>query len=337
MKSPNLSKRKSILLFQIIAVFTFYMLSGLSRAGALSSTCAGSNYRFAGVIVHGVIGPDATHNNYTVSCTDPLDMNKEKWKITASFKETEKGINNNDIFAITAGNVEHTIAPDLGEQAGNKVPLPGIGIKDEAGKGGLKLPGAVTTDLALEKKAHGNHEDRAAATMLYFIDPNTKDINGYQYTTAGRHVDPNAKMVPGGGALNSQGAAELFGSFSFLIDPDTGEFDLAVAISNLVMADISLARIRAGTQLLPGATLFDLMPSLFQDLSALATSRLILGGLFPPREIERLLAGGAYIEIVTPNGTLTGPLVAIDEPSAGLLLAIGTLAIVAVRWRSPYI
>ncbi|MBT9613398.1 MAG: CHRD domain-containing protein [Burkholderiales bacterium] len=318
---------------RFVIMSLFFGMYGSSWAGALVSSCAGHDTRFAGVIIHGNINANANHNNYAVSCTDPMDMNKQKWKMTASFKETDKGLNNNDIFEITAGDVEHTVAPDAGELPGNKIPLPGIGVKDEVGKGGLKLPGALATDLNLEKKAHGNHEDRTAANLMYFIDPNLKDINGYQYTITGRHLDPNAKVMPGKGGLTSLPSG-AFGSFSFMIDTSTGELDLALALSNLSMLDISLAQIREGTPLTPGATLLDLMPAFFEDLLGLGTSRLILGDLFPIAGMNSLLSGNTYVEIVTSAGTLTGQLALISEPPALALLAIGALGLFAFSGRS---
>lgn len=309
----------------LIFIMSLYFCAfGSSWAGQLTSSCAGSNTRFAGVIVHGNINANANHNNYAVACNDPMDGNKQKWKITASFKETDKGLNNNDILEITDGEVEHSVAPDVGELAGNKTSLPGVGIKDEAGKGGLLIPGAIAANLNLEKKAHGNHEDRVAANLMYFIDPNLKDINGYQYTITGRHVDPNAKLMPGEGRLTGAGSG-VFGSISFIIDA-TGDLDLALALSNLSQSQISVARIREGSPLMPGATLLDLMPSLFEDLPGFGTSRLILGGLFPTTSLESLIAGNTYVEIISSIGTLTGQLALIAAPSTIGLVLIGILA-----------
>lgn len=321
--------------YALLIMSLFWSMYGSSWAGPLTSACQGHDTRFAGVIIHGNINANVNHNNYAASCTDPLDMNKQKWKITATFKETDKGLNNNDKLEIADGNVEHTVAPDVGELPGNKTPLPGIGVKDEAGKGGLKLPGATIAELNLEKKAHGNHEDRTAANLMYFIDPNLQDINGYQYTITGRHLDPNAKMMPGKGGLGSLSSGE-FGSFSFMVDTDTGEFDLALALSNLSKSDITLAQIREGTPLMPGATLMNLTPSFFEDLLGFGTSRILLGDLFPIANMHSLLTGNTYMEIVTSAGVLTGQLAVIDEPPVLALLALGALGLFAFSGGSMF-
>lgn len=218
--------------------------------------------------------------------------------------------------SITASHrARHKIAPHGGEAA------PGPWWNAPAITPAVGGVAAITIAGASGTRDHG-HTDYFNHMMAVLWGLGGR-IVGYAYASSAAHdpISCSAKSAAlRGSEANPPAHSQTCGAASLIFDAGTNTFVISVSIYGIARSDLLSAAIHVGNPGANGPVIFDLGPTVWDDIPGLGTGTVVQEAPFPVSSIPDLLAGRTYVLIQTtayPSGELRGQLVDAVSVGAG--------------------
>jgi hypothetical protein len=171
-----------------------------------------------------------------------------------------------------------------------------------------------------------------------------KQIVSYSVLSRGFHTNTTGTLVTLQTTATSvtTNTADPYVNTLLTYDTATGNLDVDLIGAGINIATLLGAQIRLGPPELGGPVILSLpAPSAWQDMGGQGVALSALDQQVPAPYAAALLAGNAYLVVLTqnfPNGEIRGNITPIPEPASLSLLVLGGLALIRLRRRSsPYV